>query len=246
MLQKLYSIGIIPARYASTRFPGKPLVEIHGKTMVQRVYEQVIQANLDEVIVATDDQRIYDHVLSFGGRVEMTSTDHPTGTDRCIELAKRYDTNAILINIQGDEPFINPIQINELLQVFHENTEINIATQCKQIENNALIFDPNAIKVVRDQNNFALYFSRSPLPYLRNVPTEEWSLQNKHFKHIGIYAFRNETLAKLSSLPMGILETAESLEQLRWMEHGFKIYVAETQYETFGIDVPEDLKRIVL
>ena len=238
------SIGIIPARFASTRFPGKPLVLINGITMIQRVYEQVVQSDLDDVIVATDDSRIAEHVLSFGGKVELTDGSHPTGTDRCNEVASKYNDNDVIINIQGDEPFIHPNQINELANVFREHITVGIATQCKLIEQDSVIFDPNAIKVVRDASNMALYFSRNPVPFIRNVAPAEWSSQKKHFKHIGIYGYRNHILSQLAKLKMGFLEVAESLEQLRWMENGFKIFVAETQYETFGIDVPEDLEKI--
>lgn len=244
-MSNLYScIGIIPARYASTRFPGKPLINIHGKTMIQRVYEQVIQSELDAVIVATDDSRIADHVLSFGGKVEMTQANHLTGTDRCNEVASKFNAEDVIINIQGDEPFIHPNQINELLQVFRMNKLVEIATQCKLIDAGSLIFDSNIIKVVRDTKNFAMYFSRNPVPFIRNLSPDQWSTEQKHFKHIGIYGYRKLILEQLSNLKEGNLETAESLEQLRWMENGFKIFVAETQYETFGIDVPEDLKKI--
>ena len=245
MSKSIKKIGIIPARFASTRFPGKPLVNIHGKSMIQRVYEQVVQSDLDEVIVATDDQRIIDHVNSFGGNVKMTSVNHLTGTDRCNEIASQYPDETVVINIQGDEPFIHPNQINELLKVFNEDESIEIATQCKLIEQNDIIFDSNAIKVVRDKANKAIYFSRNPIPFIRNLPPSDWSLQRKHYKHIGIYGYKKHILEKLAQQTAGILETAESLEQLRWMENGFKIHVEETQYDTFGIDVPEDLEKIV-
>lgn len=243
--QKLKKIGIIPARYASTRFPGKPLVQIHGKSMIQRVYEQAIKSELDSVIVATDDLRIFEHVADFEGNVLFTAGTHLTGTDRCYEVAANLPFDCIIINIQGDEPFINPEQINELLRVFDRKKSITIATQCKLITSNELIFDANVVKVVKNTKGFAMYFSRNPIPYVRNARQEDWVQHQKHYKHIGIYGFRKSVLKKLAALPSGVLESAESLEQLRWLENGHRIFVAETNYETFGIDVPEDLDKIV-
>jgi len=236
MSKSIKKIGIIPARFASTRFPGKPLVNIHGKSMIQRVYEQVVQSDLDEVIVATDDQRIIDHVNSFGGNVKMTSVNHLTGTDRCNEIASQYPDETVVINIQGDEPFIQPEQLQLLLSAFHDHTT-QIATLVKQITSPAEIENPNLVKVVFSNHHKALYFSRSVIPFARNISTH-------YYKHIGIYAYREDVLHQLTQLSPTPLEQAESLEQLRWMENGFSITVVPTEIETIGIDTPEDLNKI--
>jgi len=243
MAKNTNSLGIIPARFASTRFPGKPLVEISGKTMVRRVYEQASQSALDEVVVATDDQRIFTHVQDFGGNVVMTSPAHRSGTDRCAEVAAlpQYVDFEIIVNIQGDEPFIQPAQIDLAVGVLSKNKNCPIATLAKQIEMPGALFDPNAVKVVFGQNMQALYFSRSPVPFLRNFPQQDWLAKGAFYKHIGLYAFRREVLPALAALPPGRLELAESLEQLRWLENGFAIQIALTEFETTGIDVPEDL-----
>ena len=244
MGQQQKTLGIIPARYASTRFPGKPLVDISGKSMIRRVYEQVVAASLiDEVVVATDDSRIYDHVEAFGGKVQMTADTHRSGTDRCAEVANQMDQFDIVVNIQGDEPFINPGQIDQVIQPLLEQPHLGIATLAKQIHDQDALFDSNIVKVVFTQQQQALYFSRSTIPYLRDIPKEDWLEQAKFYKHIGIYGFRRQILLEVAKLVPGILEQYESLEQLRWLEAGHPIHVGVTQWETFGIDRPEDLKR---
>jgi len=247
-------LGIIPARYASTRFPAKSLIDIGGKSMIQRVYEQAIKASsLATVVVATDDDRIFNHVLSFGGEVVMTSTKHPSGTDRCFETfqivsrkerkkqGKRYRKYDYVINIQGDEPFIQPEQIDILASCLTEKTEL--ATLVKRIEDEATLFNPNTPKVVFDNNHEAIYFTRQTVPYLRGIEKEKWLDTHNYFKHIGVYAYRVDILKKITKLPMALLERVESLEQLRWLSNGFKIKIAETPYDSFGIDVPEDLEE---
>jgi 3-deoxy-manno-octulosonate cytidylyltransferase (CMP-KDO synthetase) len=240
-------VGIIPARYASTRFPGKPLIDINGKSMIQRVYEQVLLSkNLNDVIVATDDKRIEEHVISFGGKVCLTSNLHNSGTERCNEVIhKLKDYNIdIVINIQGDEPFIDPKQINALSDCF-ENEETQIATLKKRIINSSELFDSNVVKVISDVNDKAIYFSRLPIPFLRGIANELWVQNNIHFKHIGIYAYRISVLKEIIKLPYSNLEKFESLEQLRWIENGYKITVKETDIESISIDTPEDIKKIV-
>ena len=247
-------LGVIPARYASTRFPAKPLVDIGGKTMIQRVYEQASKASsLAKVVVATDDARIFDHVLSFGGEVIMTSAKHPSGTDRCFEafqiMAKQerkkqgrlYRKYEYVINIQGDEPFIQPEQIDILASCLTEKTEL--ATLVKRIEDEETLFNSNTPKVVFDNNNEAIYFTRQTVPYLRGIEKEKWLDTHDYFKHIGIYAYRVDVLKKITKLPMALLEKVESLEQLRWLANGYKIKIAETPYDSFGIDVPSDLEE---
>ncbi len=238
--------GIIPARYASSRFPGKPLINIGGKTMIQRVYEQACQAKtLKTVIVATDDERIYQHVQDFGGNVVMTSPNHPSGTDRCYEaytLSGMKDIDAI-VNIQGDEPFIQPGQIDLLCSIF-DSREVQLGTLVKKLKNAADLNNPNAMKVVLNKDKEALYFSRSPIPYLRNHPQEKWLDNHTFYKHIGIYAYRTDVLQQIVQLPPSSLELAESLEQLRWLENGYKIKVAVTDYESISVDTPEDLEKL--
>lgn len=244
-MNNLYNIAaIIPARYASTRFPGKPLVEIQGKTMIQRVYEQASKVvAFNKVIVATDDQRIFDHVLSFGGEVEMTASYHASGTDRCAEVAAKLQDIDIVINIQGDEPFIQPVQIEAVINPFLKNKNIAISTLAKKLEDIEAVFYPNVVKVVFNQKQEALYFSRNPIPFVRGVPRENWLEKANFYKHIGLYGFKKETLLKLAQLPKGKLEQVESLEQLRWLEAGYSIYVGLTDLEAIGIDTPEDLER---
>jgi 3-deoxy-manno-octulosonate cytidylyltransferase (CMP-KDO synthetase) len=237
-------LGIIPARFASTRFPGKPLVDMGGKTMIQRVYEQVQKAStLTEAVVATDDNRIYDHVRAFGGNVCMTKSTHVSGTDRCFEaLSLQTSLFDYVINVQGDEPFIQPEQIDLLGKRLDGRTEI--ATLVKAIEDPELLFNPNIVKAVVSKLSEALYFSRSPIPHIRNVPTDEWTTRHRFYKHIGMYAYRADVLEKITALEPGILEQAESLEQLRWLENGFRISIEETTAETIGIDTPEDLEKV--
>lgn len=241
-------IGIIPARYASTRFPGKPLVDINGKLMIERVYEQANKA-LEHVYVATDDERIANEVKRFGGNFVLTSESHKSGTDRLAEAVQKIqkDTNLqfdIVINIQGDEPYIQPEQIEEIKSCFNDqNTEIG--TLVKAIDKNEDIFDSNKPKVTLDKNMHAICFSRSPIPYLRNIEKEQWHLKHTFYRHIGMYAYKMETLLKLTQLKQTPLELAESLEQMRWIENGYQIKVAKTNFDSVGIDTPEDLASIL-
>lgn len=238
-------IGLIPARYASTRFPGKPLAMLGGKTVIERVYEQVSRA-LDQVYVCTDDERIRQAVETFGGKVVMTSTEHRSGTDRCYEaytkVGEDYD---VVINIQGDEPFIRRSQLEILKSCFnHETTDI--ATLVKPFTSKdglKALENPNSPKVVIGSHMQALYFSRSVIPYLRGIDPQDWLKVHTFYKHIGLYAYRASVLQEITSLPQGVLEQAESLEQLRWLENGYNIRVGVTDIETIGIDTPEDLVK---
>lgn len=238
-------IGIIPARYASSRFPGKPLADIGGITMIERVYRQV-QKELDQVFVATDDDRIFDTVQSFGGKAIMTSTEHRSGTDRVNEAYHAIDTDAnIIINIQGDEPFVAPEQIATIKKCF-DDPDTQIATLARKYDAaNGFegLFDPNKVKVIFDNNDFAIYFSRAILPYIRNYKWDEWLQHRDFYIHVGMYAYRSEVLDEVTKLPQSSLELAESLEQLRWLQNGYKIKVALTDAPTFGIDTPEDLEQ---
>lgn len=237
-------IGIIPARYASTRFPGKPLADIQGKTMIQRVYEQASKARvLSKVVVATDDERISDHVKSFGGNVLMTSPSHQSGTDRCAEVIKIETEFDIAINIQGDEPFIHPEQIKLVADCF-KDSDTQIATLVKKVKSEAELFNENIPKVVLRENKEAIYFSRFPIPYLRGVNENDWFGRHIYYKHIGIYAYRTDILIKLARLAPGTLELAESLEQLRWIERGFVIKTEITELESTAIDTPADLQKL--
>ncbi len=237
-------LGIIPSRYGATRFPGKPLADIGGKTMVERVYTQAVQAScMTDVIVATEDERIIQHVQGFGGKAMMTRTDHQTGTDRCAEVARMVKGYDIVVNIQGDEPFILPEQIDAAVQPLLDGRLTDISTLAKPIEQADDIFNPNIVKVVLDRKNCAMYFSRSPIPHLRGIPQDEWFGRVVFYKHIGLYAFRSETIQEVTSLPPGIYEQAESLEQLRWLANGYPIAVGMTDKETMGIDVPEDIEK---
>jgi 3-deoxy-manno-octulosonate cytidylyltransferase (CMP-KDO synthetase) len=239
-------LGIIPARFGSTRFPGKPLIDINGKSMIQRVYEQAKNcAKLNNVVVATDDQRIFDHVKSFNGNVEMTSDKHESGTDRCAELVEKVsETYDVVINIQGDEPYIDPIQITQLCDCFKDE-KTDIATLIKKIESTEDLFNENKVKVVKSSADFAIYFSRNPIPFVKGEAKENWLKKQTYFKHIGIYGYRFEVLQKVTKMPLSTLEKAEGLEQLRWLENGLRIKVAETQLEAIAIDSPEDLKKII-
>ena len=235
-------IGIIPARYASTRFPGKPLAMLGRRTVIQRVYEQVA-AVLEEAYVATDDERIFKAVEEFGGRVVMTRQDHKSGTDRIEEAAEKIGTQAdVIINIQGDEPFIQKSQIETLKSLF-ENSETQIGTLGKKFESIEAAANPNSPKIVTDKNGFALYFSRSVIPYIRGKEQAEWLQHFPFLKHLGLYAYRRDVLRQITQLPQSPLEMAESLEQLRWLENGYRIRVGLTDVETVGIDTPEDLRR---
>jgi 3-deoxy-manno-octulosonate cytidylyltransferase (CMP-KDO synthetase) len=240
-------IGIIPARYASTRFPGKPLADIQGKPMIQRVYEQSKKSNfLSEVYVATDDERIVEVVSRFAGNVLMTASTHPSGTDRCNEVAEKLVSSGkqidVVVNIQGDEPYIQPEQIDLVCSCF-VNPDIGIATLVKKIETHQELFENAINKVVVDKFNNAIYFSRTPIPFLRNKNKEEWHYSHTYFKHIGLYAYRTNILREITHLSPSLLEQAESLEQLRWIENGYKIHIEKTQIESFSVDTPEDISK---
>ena len=235
-------IGIIPARYASTRFPGKPLAMLGGRTVIQRVYEQAT-AILEEAYVATDDERIFQAVEQFGGRAIMTRADHKSGTDRIEEAAEKIGTQAdVIINIQGDEPFIQKSQIETLTHLF-DDPSTQIGTLGKRFESIEAAMNPNSPKIVTDKRGFALYFSRSIIPYVRGKEQTEWLQHFPYLKHLGLYAYRREVLQEVTQLPQSPLEIAESLEQLRWLENGYRIRVGLTDVETVGIDTPEDLQR---
>jgi len=237
-------LGIIPARYASTRFPGKPLVEINGLTMIERVYRQAAQV-IKTVYVATDDDRIADEVKRFNGNVIMTSVAHQSGTDRCFEALEliqlkettKYD---VVVNIQGDEPFIDPHQIELLIDCFNDEST-DIATLIKPIDSRDILFDPNKPKVVVGKNNKAIYFSRLPIPFLRGKTEAEWHLSHPYWMHIGLYAYRSHILNEITKLKQSPLELAESLEQLRWIENGYNVSVRISNHESIGVDTPEDL-----
>jgi 3-deoxy-manno-octulosonate cytidylyltransferase (CMP-KDO synthetase) len=235
-------IGIIPARYASTRFPGKPLAILGGKTVIQRVYEQASSV-LEEAYVATDDERILQVVEQFGGRAVMTRADHKSGTDRIEEAAEKIGTDAdVIINVQGDEPFIQPSQIETMMRLF-DNPTTQIGTLGKRFDSIEATLNPNSPKIVTDLQGFALYFSRSIIPFVRGKEQTEWLKSYPFLKHLGLYAYRREVLHEVTQLPQSHLELAESLEQLRWLENGYRIRVGLTDVETVGIDTPEDLER---
>lgn len=240
-------LGVIPARYASTRFPGKPLAEINGKPMIERVYGQAIQS-FDTVYVATDDERILNTVKAFGGKAVMTSPDHRSGTDRCAEAAGIIENELgrsfdVIVNVQGDEPFINPEQLRLIGTCFYDRA-IGIATLVKQIVSAEELADPNKVKVVVSRKGEALYFSRSPIPFFRGRVQAEWASAHAYYKHIGLYAYRREVLPEIAKLEPTALEQAESLEQLRWLENGYRIFVLPTPYDSHGIDTLEDLQRL--
>ncbi len=263
-------IGIIPARYGSTRFEGKPLIDIQGKSMIRRVYEQASKAKcLDKIVIATDDRRIYDHVQAFGAEVVMTHSNHPSGTDRCWEAyqslvmgheswvidnsnyqtqsPKTHDsvpkTHDYIINIQGDEPFIDPAQIDELGAMLDGNAEL--ATQMIAVDNAEVLWDMGEVKIVLNDQHEALYFSRQVIPFLKNIQPTDWHLHHPYFRHVGMYAYRADILQKLTELPPSLLEKAESLEQLRWLEAGFKIKCVTTQFDSHCIDTPEDIDKVL-
>ncbi len=235
-------IGIIPARYASSRFPGKPLALLAGKPVIQHVYEKVSKS-LECAYVATDDQRIFDTVKGFGGNVVMTREDHKSGTDRIAEAVSKIDACCdVVVNVQGDEPFVTASQIETLCHCFDDETT-QIATLGKLFANMDAVMNPNSPKIVVDNKGFALYFSRSVIPYVRGAQQDTWFSHYPYLKHLGIYAYRKEVLAEITQLPQSSLEIAESLEQLRWLQNGYKIKVGTTDVETVGIDTPEDLER---
>ena len=234
---------VIPARYESTRLPGKPLLEIAGKAMIHRVYDQVCRAqNIDQVIIATDDERIMDYCNKQGLRAIMTKKDHPSGTDRIAEVASLLDF-PYYINVQGDEPLISPYQIDELAKFLVER-KATIATQIKIIEDEALLFDFNLVKVVTAKNGRALYFSRQAIPAQRDLPFRQWMDGRSYYRHIGMYGFDRSTLLELAQLPESSLERSEKLEQLRWLEAGYDIYCTTTKYDSIGVDTPEDIDRV--
>ncbi len=237
------SLVIIPARYASTRFPGKPLVEINGKPMVQHVYERAKKV-VQDVYVATDDERIAKAVSNFGGKFVMTSAIHPSGTDRCAEaLSKIEGEFDLVVNVQGDEPFLDPNQIEKIIECFND-AETQIATLITPIKKSEILFDSNKVKVVCNQNNFALYFSRNPIPFQRDTAQEDWLGQHDYYLHLGIYGFKQSVLKQVANFESTPLEQMEKLEQLRWLEHGLKIKTAVTNQHNFGIDTPEDLRKL--
>lgn len=238
-------IGIIPARYGSVRFPSKPLSMIKGKTMIQRVWEQAWKSKLDAVVVATDDMRIADEVLKFGGQYVMTDPNLRSGTDRCREalymLEDQYDA---VINIQGDEPFIDPEQINQIIELISRD-DTALASLAKRIEDEEELFNPNVVKVVMDKLGNALYFSRNPIPFMHHLDHEKWMQQGEFYKHIGLYAYKTETLCLIAKMASTPLETAESLEQLRWLENGLSIRMGITQLESISVDTQQDLEKAV-
>lgn len=236
-------IGIIPSRYASTRFPSKPLAMIKGKTMIQRVWEQAWKSKLDAVVVATDDMRIADEVLKFGGQYVLTDPNHRSGTDRCREalymVEGQYDA---VVNIQGDEPFIDPAQINQVIELIGRD-DTQLASLAKRIEDEDELFSPNVVKVVMDKQGNALYFSRNPIPFMRNLDHDKWLQKGEFYKHIGLYAYKTETLCQIAEMQSTALEMAESLEQLRWLENGLRIRMGITQLESLSIDTQEDYEK---
>jgi 3-deoxy-manno-octulosonate cytidylyltransferase (CMP-KDO synthetase) len=240
------TIGIIPARYASTRFPGKPLVNIAGKSMIQRVYEQALKSEmLQAVVVATDDERIANNVKSFGGEVVITSQHHLSGTDRCFEALKIINQAfEAIVNIQGDEPYIHPGQIDKIVKMLLR-PEVQLTTLCKKIELYDELNDPNCVKVVLDNQSRALYFSRYPIPYVREQQQIALLEHASFFKHIGIYGYKAKTLAQITQLPPSYLEKNEELEQLRWLENGYSIFVDITDADSFSVDRPDDLQKLI-
>ena len=239
-------LGIIPARYGSTRFEGKPLALINGKMMIQRVYEQAKKADrLSEVVVATDDERIFNAVVGFGGKAVMTSANHKSGTDRCCEVVEKIGEGFdAVINIQGDEPYINPLQINQIAELISDK-DTPLASLCKPIKDYDELVSHNAVKVVLDVNGKALYFSRYAIPFMRNVEDDKiWLEKREFYKHIGIYAYKCDVLKKVAALPQSGLELAESLEQLRWLENGYTVRMGVTEFESYSVDVPEDIVKI--
>lgn len=238
-------LGVIPARYASTRFPGKPLVDIQGKSMIRRVYEQAAKASgIDKVVVATDDERIAAEVKSFGGEFIMTHSQHQSGTDRCAEVVEKVPGFDVVVNIQGDEPFIDPAQIDLLISCFTD-PQVQLATLIKGIHTPEELFNHNLPKVILNSKREAVYFSRQTIPYIRNAEKENWLKAHQFYKHIGIYGYTVPVLLEITKLAPSSLEIAESLEQLRWVENGYSIQTRVTTIETIAIDTPEDLNKII-
>ena len=238
-------LGVIPARYASTRFPAKALAMIGDKPMIRRVYEQAAKSrSLARVVVATDHEKIFEAVKEFGGEAVMTRADHPSGTDRCYEaLTLQHEAYDYVINIQGDEPFIKPEQIDQAAALLDGRTEL--ATLVAPVRDQATLFNPNIVKVIFNNNDEALYFSRQCIPYLRGVEQEEWIDRHTFYKHVSIYAYRTDVLGRITQLPVSRLEKAESLEQLRWLENGYRIRIGVTEFESMGVDTPEDLEKAI-
>ncbi len=238
-------LGIIPARYASSRFPGKPLTDILGKSMIQRVYEQARKSTkLKDVLVATDDERIYNHVLSFGGKAVNTKAEHPSGTDRCYEaLLNSKQSFDYVINIQGDEPFIDPTQIDLLCGVCDKQTEL--ATLMIPVDSHEVLFDVGEVKITLNSNMEALYFSRMVIPYIKGKPQEEWHKYHTYYRHVGMYAYRSDVLENITKLQPSALENAESLEQLRWLENGYKVKCVITHFDSHCVDTPEDIEKVI-
>lgn len=233
-------LGVIPARYASTRFEGKALADIFGKPMIQHVYERASKAEtIDELVVATDDQRIFDAVKAFGGNVAMTA-QHPTGTDRVAEIASSTDAD-ILVNVQGDEPVIEPAMIDEVVEPLLEDSGIDLGTLAHRIGSEAEYLNPNVVKVVIDQAGFAMYFSRSSIPYTR---ADSWTADVPAYRHVGLYVYRRYALLDFAQKPPAPFETSEGLEQLRFLENGYRMKVVETNYRSIGVDTPEDLENV--
>jgi 3-deoxy-manno-octulosonate cytidylyltransferase (CMP-KDO synthetase) len=235
------SVAVIPARYDSTRLPGKPLVQLAGKPMVQRVYERARMAkNISRVIVATDDQRILDAVRSFDGEAMLTRRDHRSGTERIAEIAAHVEAE-VFVNVQGDEPLIEPSAIDTAVEALTSDESVSVSTICVPIRNPSDIMDPNIVKVVLDFDGNALYFSRAPIPWVRD---EGAKIHARHFKHLGLYVFRREALLEFPTLPPGELERLEQLEQLRFLENGYRIRVAETEFDSVSVDIPADVQRV--
>lgn len=248
MSEQIRFIGIIPARYASSRFPGKPLANIRGKMMIQHVYERASKV-LEYVYVATDDERICKAVETFGGRVVMTSANHRSGTDRCAEAIEAIEKEQgvvfdVVINVQGDEPFINPEQISLIKSCFDE-VSVQIATLVKRVEKKEDLINPDRPKVIVNRQGEALYFSRSPIPYVREKDLSEWMDLHTHYMHVGLYGYRRNILIEIAKMEQSPLELAESLEQLRWIENGYPIHVKITEHDSFGVDTPEDLEKLL-
>lgn len=238
--------GIIPARYGSTRFPGKSLIDIKGKSMIQRVYEQAAKSTaLQTLVVATDDDRILQHVRSFGGEAIMTASNHPSGTDRCWDALQQLTGDyQYVINIQGDEPFIDPAQIDELAAILKDG-DVELATQMIPVSTHDELFDKGEVKIVLNDKMEALYFSRMVIPFVKGVDENEWHKHFQYYRHVGMYAYRRDILEQITKLPVGTLEQAESLEQLRWLQCGYKIKCAITRYESHCIDTPEDVEKVL-
>lgn len=235
-------LGIIPARYGSTRLPGKPLIKVHGKTIIERVYERVSKSrHLTDVVVATDDVRIYNHVRKFGGHAIITRLDHASGTTRCAEIIESMSSFDLIVNIQGDEPLINPLQIDQLCRLMGSNQNVGIGTLIRKIDNVDDLSNPAVAKVVCGHQGRVMYFSRSPVPFVRDVPMHQWLSQGTFYKHIGMYAYRRDVLKRIGQLPQSDVERLEKLEQLNWLYNGYTIHAVETEYESIGVDTPEDL-----